>query len=239
MWSDQRYLVAARLPASQTAVQALLQLIVSGQLAEGARLPPERQLAAELKVSRATLREALSILETLGLVRIEPSRGAFVAAQEANGSLATDPRRLGIRYELRDVYQIRLATEAYAARLAAMRISPDDVAALEAAHASFRTAAAAQDLVSSSLYDFEFHHLVMRLSGNRMLTDLGSNYRAVLLASQRLPMVQPRRRWEPIIEHERILEALTRRDPEGAAYFMRLHITKSATAAGIDVADLP
>jgi len=214
-------------------------MIVGGQLPEGARLPPERQLAAELKVSRATLREALSTLETLGLVRVEPSRGAFVAAQDGDGGLPNDPRRLGTPYEPRDVYQIRLAIEAYAARLAAMRVDAEGVTALEAVHASFRAAVAEQDLVSSSQFDFEFHHLVMRLSGNRMLTDLGSNYRALLLASQRLPMVQRRRRWEPVVEHERILEALAQRDPEGAAYFMRVHITKAAAAAGVDVADLP
>jgi GntR family transcriptional repressor for pyruvate dehydrogenase complex len=214
-------------------------MIVGGQLAEGARLPSERQLAADLKVSRASLREALSILEMLGLVRVEPSRGAFVAVQENGDRPPPDRARSRGRYAPRDVYQIRLATEGYAARLAAMRVVPDDLKALEAAHANFKAAVAEQDLIGMSLLDFEFHHLVMRLSGNRMLADLARNYRTVLLASQRLPMAQRRRRWEPVIEHERVIEALARGDPDGAAYFMRLHITKAAAAAGVELSDLP
>jgi GntR family transcriptional repressor for pyruvate dehydrogenase complex len=214
-------------------------MIVSGELPEGSRLPSERRLAAELKVSRSSLREALASLELLGLVRIEPARGAFVASPGAVPASRGEGRRIANRYAARDVYQVRLAAEAYGARLAAMRITPEDLVGLRAAHASFKAAVADQDLVSSSLHDFEFHHLVMRGSGNRMLADLAGNYRAVFLASQRIPMAERRRRWEPVVEHERVLEALAQRDPDGAAYFMRLHITKAAAAAGIELADLP
>jgi GntR family transcriptional regulator, transcriptional repressor for pyruvate dehydrogenase complex len=214
-------------------------MILSGELSEGSRLPSERRLAADLKVSRSSLREALASLELLGLVRIEPARGAFVAAAggaDGGGGVA---RHIAKRYRPCDVYQMRLANEAYAARLAAMRMTADDLSTLRATHASFKAAVADQDLVSSSLFDFEFHHLVIHGSGNRMIADFARSYRAVFLASQRLPMAQQRRRWEPVIEHERVIEALVQRDSDGAAYFMRLHITKAAAAAGVDVAHLP
>src|SRR6185312_16078854 len=117
-----------RSPVSQSAVQRIQTLILSGELARGSRLPSERQLARQLAVSRASLREALSILETMALVRIEPGRGTFVVADGSTpGTVVPMPVwRFGNRYSPREVYQLRHLTEGYAARLAAMAVTDEE-----------------------------------------------------------------------------------------------------------------
>ncbi len=200
-----------RSPVPQSAVQRIQALILSGELARATRLPPERQLAAQLAVSRASLREALSILETMGLVRTKPGRGTFVVVEDGiNGTVAPLPVwRFASRYTLREVYQLRYLTEGYAARLAAMAATDEEVAALQ------------------------------KILQNRILTDLHDNYRTVFLESQRLPMARHERIWEPADEHEKLVQAIARRDPNGAEYYMRLHITRAADRVNIALSDTP
>ncbi len=106
---------------AQMAVTALQKMIEEEQLAPSAPLPPQRELAKELDVSRATLREALSILATIGLVSIEPGRGTFVRAKNDAGELTPAPSwRFAARYSPAEVYQFRYIAESHAAQLAAM-----------------------------------------------------------------------------------------------------------------------
>lgn len=216
-------------------------MILNGALARGQRLPSERQLAAQLSVSRASLREALSILGTMGFVRVEPGRGTFiVSADAANGVTLPAPLwRFENRYSLREVYQFRHLTEGYAARLAAMAITDEQLAKLQKVLHEHREATRRLDLLTSSQSDFELHHQIMMLSKNRILADLHENYRAIFLESQRIPMARRERVWEPADEHEKLVQAIAMRDPSGAEYYMRLHITRAADRVGIALSDTP
>src|SRR5947209_226399 len=97
---------APRYPVSRSTLSRIQAMVLGGEFAPGQRLPAERQLAEQLSVSRASLREALSTLETLGVVRVEPHRGTFVAVDEyangtAQGELAAAPIwRFANRYTL-------------------------------------------------------------------------------------------------------------------------------------------
>jgi GntR family transcriptional repressor for pyruvate dehydrogenase complex len=192
-------------------------------------------------VSRASLREALSILETMGLVRSEQGRGTFVADEDGpTGAVVPMPIwRFAQRYTLREVSQLRLLTEAYAARLAAMAITDNELELLQRLLRVHKEATKTRDFVTSTQTDFELHHQIMLLSKNRILADLHENYRALFLESQRLPMARHQRIWEPADEHDKIVQALVRRDPEGAEYYMRLHITRAADRVGIALSDTP
>lgn len=224
--------------AAQLAVAALQEMMAGGQFAPGAPLPPQRELAATLKVSRATLREALSILATLGLVSIEPGRGTFVRAPaDEEAERAPAPSwRFAARYSPAEVYQFRYIAESHAAQLAAMNHSEAEIAELRDNLARLRAAAQAADIAAFARIDFEFHRLIMRFSRNRLLADMHASFGRVLLESSRLPARRDRL-WEPVREHERILEALTMGDPEGAGYYMRHHITRTADRAGIALAE--
>jgi DNA-binding FadR family transcriptional regulator len=102
---------------TQNTVRRLERLIQSGQLPAGSMLPSQRALAEQLNVGRSSLREALSILETLGVVQTKPRLGTFVREPSDN-----DPKpEWGLKgsYTPEEVYQFRLLIEGHAARLTA------------------------------------------------------------------------------------------------------------------------
>jgi len=240
-WSDQRGTQTrnARSPVSQMAVRRIQAMILDGTFAAGERLPAERRLAERLAISRASLREALSTLETLGVVRSEPHRGTFVATDMAGETSPQPAWRFASRYALPEVYQFRLLTESYAARLATMAITDVDVQALQNIVRDFKEATRVLDLVAAAQADFDLHHRVMQLSGNRILADLHGTYAEVLQESQLMPVARHERVWETVDEHEKLMQAISRRDPDGAEYYMRLHITRAADRAGIALSDTP
>ncbi len=136
-----------------------------------------------------------------------------------------------------EVYQFRYATESNAARLAAIRICPDELGMLKRNLNDFRDSVRERDLVAMAQLDFEFHHLVMQCAGNRMFADLYGSYDSVLLESQRLPLTRHRRLWEPVSEHENVVQAIERQDPDGACYFMRVQILRAADRVGVPLSD--
>ena len=78
----------------------------------------------------------------------------------------------------------------------------------------------------------------MQMSRNRMLVDLHHTYHQVLEESQRLPFARRSLVWEPVIEHERIVQAIAMHDPEGSGYYMRLHINRAAARVGLAITEV-
>ena len=234
-----------RQPVSQSAVRQIQAMILDGTFAPGERLPAERQLAERLSISRASLREALSTLETLGLVRGEPHRGTFVTMDAATEGSATAPRagapmwRFASRYTLQEVYQFRLLTEAYAARLATMAVTDAEAMELQRIVEEHKEATRKLDFVAASQTDYDLHHRILQIASNRILADLHETYRAVFEESQRVPVARHARVWETVDEHEKLMQAIAQRDPDGAEYYMRLHITRAADRVGIALSDTP
>lgn len=220
----------------RTAVVRIQDMIRTGELRKGELLPSQRAFAERLNVSRGSLREALSILETIGMLRTEPRRGTFVADDTDTGH---DPRRWRFRrrYSPPEVYQFRFVVEGYAAKLATLRAADRDVASLRRNLDTFKQAVRDEDLAASSRLDFEFHRQIMRLSGNRMFAAVHGTYGAVMLESQRLPLNRREQLWHPVIEHENVLRAIEKRDPDGALYFMHVHIVRAAGRVGIKLTD--
>ncbi|MDF2997134.1 MAG: GntR domain protein [Xanthobacteraceae bacterium] len=223
--------------AAQMAVATLQKMIEDERLAPNSPLPPQRELAKELDVSRATLREALSILATIGLISIEPGRGTFLrTASDTADATATPSWRFAARYTPAEVYQFRYIAESHAAQLAAMNHTDAEIEELEENLQCFRKAAHALDFAEFAQIDFEFHRLIMRFSRNRLLADMHHSFARVLLESSRLP-VRRDKLWDPVMEHERVVEALKMGDPEGAGYYMRRHLSHTADRAGITITE--
>ena len=226
-------------PASavaQTTVTRIQEMIRKGDLCPRDVLPPQRVLSERLNVSRSSLREALSVLETVGVLRTEPRRGTFVASG-SDGIVDAQTWRFGQRYSLPEVYQFRFVVEGYAARLTALRASPRDLTALNRNLDKFKEVVRKEDLAATSRLDFEFHSRIMRVSGNHMFAAVHGCYGAVMLESQKLPLNRRERLWEPVTEHENILKAIEKQDPDGAVYFMHVHILRAANRVGIELTD--
>ena len=218
---------------SHKIVRQLQDTIADGELKAGALLPSERELAARFWVSRSSVREALSILETLGLVAIEPGRRARVLGTSNEPDKRLTRWHYASRFNENDVYELRLVLEPRAARLAAEKMTPKTIANLAASLASMKDNLRQGDLLAAADDDFKFHDIVVNLSGNRLFAEIHHLNREAILESQKLPLATHKRLWEPVHEHERVLQALEQRDPDGAAYLMQLHIIRAADRVGI------
>jgi GntR family transcriptional regulator, transcriptional repressor for pyruvate dehydrogenase complex len=205
------------------------------------RLPSQRELSSRFKVSRTTVREALLLLEASGKLRTSPGRRSLwvasppMAAQgepspdeESNGELPSKKT-----YPKSEISRFRYLIEGQSARLAAMRITDAEIQQLEENLKVFKAQTRAMDLEASARTDFEFHQLIVGFSGVRLFRDLHFYFRDVIMQAVQMYRSQYSRAWEPVAEHEKIVEALRRRDPDEAFYYTRSHIVRSADRLGI------
>jgi GntR family transcriptional repressor for pyruvate dehydrogenase complex len=220
-----------RAPVPRSVAGRLERLIRSGTFAAGERLPAQRELAEALGVSRPSLREALTVLETLGLVVVRPGLGVFVQ----------DPRhrepvwRFADRGSPADVYDARLCLEGHAARLATVRLDGAGLARLAALVDDLEAASLVGDVAAVAAADAAFHDLIFAACGNPVLDDMYRAVREIVVASQRLPMADPTTLAQTLDEHRAILVALRRRDPRGAERAMTDHIRAAARRIGVAV----
>jgi GntR family transcriptional repressor for pyruvate dehydrogenase complex len=230
--------IGGRMLVPQSAVQRIQAMILEGPLAPGQRLPAQRELSEQLGISRASLREALSVLETLGLVRVEVGRGVFVvgAGGETAGRRHEPKWRFADRYSPLEVYETRLMLEPRAAALAA--VQPDETALLEIARSveRMRRAVETGDLIAAADCDSVFHRAIVERSGNRMFVELFRTVDSVMDEIQRLPFIHQDRIGETVDEHEAIAAALNARDAAASAKAMARHIMAAAGRIGVTLA---
>ena len=202
-------------------VDQLLRLVATGDLPDS-RLPPERELAQSLEVSRTSLREALAALTHLGVIEMRGKK-KFVDAIRAQAQLAarTAPGERE-RELLSDPSETRRLLEPEVAAKAAERASNDDLE--EIANWLDRMTAAAQQGGRVAEYDAAFHVAIARATGNRMLASLISALADALRQSRELSFVPARGVEVSLRGHRRILEALKARDPGRARREMRKHL---------------
>lgn len=209
---------------TQRAIEHIKDKIASGAFLPGQRLPTERDLAAELGLSRSSMREAIRALTVLGVLEVRHGAGVYVTALDADGLL----ENLGVVAEvsrgetLLHLVQVRKILEPAAAMAAAARITDDGLAKLRAEMAAMERGTTAEEIVE---HDMEFHRLVNEAAGNPVLAALLSGlssrtFRARVWRGYDEDGVFPR----TFAEHERIYQALADRDPEGARLAAAVHI---------------
>lgn len=150
--------------------QRVKDMISSGALNPGDRLPSERELQAKLGVSRLPLREALARLQALGLIRIRHGKGAYVE-QQVNTSALSD---VLIPYfpndsedRLRELVEARAVLEGELTSLATERATPEELKRL--AELAEPSSASVKDPDSLADADYAFHHEIARIAGNNFL----------------------------------------------------------------------
>lgn len=222
-------------PVAQGVASRLQEMIRSGELKAGQKIPSQRILSEQLGVSRPTLREALLTLETLGLIQTLPARGTFVLDPSAQPPRTT--WRYDDAHDLRDVFQTRLLVEGEICGLAAAAVSDAALVSLEASALAFEQAWQDGDLVAHVEADLAFHGGIAVLCPNRMLASIYSNMRHLLSETQRqpIPNTDPERMHQSIAEHRLILNALKARDGEAARTHMQTHVRNTARCAGYNV----
>lgn len=212
--------------ASDVLMHELRERILSGELAEGTALPPERELVAQTRMSRTTVREALRILEVQGLVRIRAGRagGAFVQ-RPGRDSVASSVTLLirGRQIRLQALLETREAIEPVCAQLAAAHRLPEDIAALERANVPIADP-------GSSLADFlqgnvDWHVAVAVATHNELIagfmTALSS---AIYSSTENEGFIDSEVRRLTARAHSHITEAISRGDAAAAVRRMTRHV---------------
>ena len=204
-------------------------LIDRGDYRHGTRLPPERNLASQLSVSRPSVREALIALEVEGYVEVRMGSGVYVI----------DARHRSIRPETTldqetspfELIVARRLVEAECATLAARSATPQQIARIQASLDGMRAAEQ-----SPLTQDQEFHLAIAQASNNGALLMLVES----MWAERSRPLFTRLEHhfgspviWLDVIrEHQAVLDAITARDPVGARKAMRRHIDQAARRFG-------
>jgi len=209
-------------PVSQVA-RRLLDELTAGEPRPGTRLPSERRLAETLGVGRSAIREAIAVLEVLGIVEVRVGSGTYVRGTVSDLlPQAIDwGLMLGERHT-RDLVETRRHLEAVTARLAAERATDDDVARLRDRLDRMRdTAASVTEFVEA---DVEFHLEVARIADNTVLRDILHSVRALLRVWIQRAVAADGDTAATLAEHVAVFEAIARRDADGAATAMGAHM---------------
>lgn len=210
--------------AAAGVVEHLRERILSGALQPGTALPPERALASELAVSRATLREGLSTLSQMGLVAIQRGRagGAMVTAPPAS----TVSSSIALLFQARSVTagqlaEFRRALEVEAAQLAALRRTETDLQSMAAALAAY---AGTADIQMQSEQGRAFHHAIARASGNPLLAETMASLNEAFAESFEMLLHRSPDQTDIILAlHQPVLDAIRAQDAAAARQHMHLH----------------
>lgn len=216
---------------SEEVVTRLREMIQRGELRPGDRLPPERDLAKLLGVSRPTLRAGIRSLAAVGVLQSRQGAGTFVVDAEGPPSLDSSPLRMmaALRgFTTVEMFEARRALEMAIAGLAAERATGDQMASLAEEIAGMF--ASLDDPEQYLIHDMHFHQTVAAASGNRILTALMNMVAAILFDVRRKTVDRAHDLKESAEMHRQIYRAIRARNPEGARVAMREHLVLAQRA---------
>ncbi|MEQ0562406.1 FCD domain-containing protein [Amycolatopsis sp. NEAU-NG30] len=190
-------------------VDELGRLIVEGVLGDGQPLVPE-ELGRRFSASRTVVREALRVLESKGMVTARPRVGTWTLPPEAWDAIDPDVIAWRVngpdgRKHLRELFELRLAIEPQAARMAARHRCPDELSTMAAAYALM---ADAPDPAVFQDADARFHAALIRASGNPLIAQLQVPVVAALRAQG-----EPA---DTLVAHSRVLTLVLAKNADGA-----------------------
>ena len=204
-------------------VRRILDMVKAGVLKAGDALPPERDLALSLNVSRPSVREAMRGLAVLGVVRTRQGGGAYISDLGPDSLLGPLQFYLSLeRMNIRELYDARSLIESDVARRAAVNITEADLARLETLLAAQRQTIG--DPIAFRQSDFEFHEVIWIGSGNAFLKRIGESLNVLGLEFRKRASEKPGVLEQSLRDHRRLLDALTARDAEAAARSAEAHM---------------
>jgi GntR family transcriptional regulator, transcriptional repressor for pyruvate dehydrogenase complex len=201
----------------------ILDLLRQKELKAGDKLPPERELAEMLEVSRPSLREALRALSIMKIIEVRQGDGTYVSSLKPEELV----EHLEFIFLLDDstmlqLFEARKIVEAGNAALAAQRISETDLAALEGCLE--RAEAVANDPEAFMLADIELHEIITRAAANPLLERFMASISILGRASRRKTTSMSGVTAASLVDHRQIVAALQVRDPAAASAAMLHHL---------------
>jgi GntR family transcriptional repressor for pyruvate dehydrogenase complex len=202
-------------------IGAFKSLISQGRIAPGDKLPPERELARRFQVNRSSLRQALKVMQLMGLVSQRVGDGTYFNTDVE--AIFREPIELLILLaDISDeeLFEARLIVEPELARRAAERATTEDLAALRRAIKAMESSTSDHARIEA---DLAFHHAIFRASGNRVCRLIFAViHQAVLRSMTRMVTLSDLKR--PLAFHKAIYSAISLRSHEEAQRQMMLHL---------------
>ena len=189
----------------------------------GSKLPNENELSQELGVSRTTLREAISFLVAQGVLEIRRGKGTFVAEHlPASGLDLTSLANVRSRVRAKDLFEMRLIFEPATVSLACQRASDEELQQIQ--RKADRMEQIAREGGDWPLADQEFHWAIIKASHNEYMRRLYPIINSAV--NEILQITQNRKHMQEVAvsDNHMILEFMLRRDADGAAHAMTIHM---------------
>jgi GntR family transcriptional repressor for pyruvate dehydrogenase complex len=214
---------------TELVVQRIKELLGRGELKAGSRLPPERELADMLHISRPSLRTALKALSVMGVIHAKPGAGTYIA--KSLPEVFTEPMHfmtLINNTSVEELFEARLIIEAGLAELAAERATESDIAALieEVEEMKANTG----DPEEFLKHDVRFHQAMARAANNKLMSGVMDTVAQLLFHIRRQNVAHANDLEEAIEWHEKIIAAMRKHDPKRAKETLSGHL-RAAQAA--------
>ena len=198
----------------QDVAERLRQQIFARELEPGSWID-EQKLAADYGISRTPLREALKVLAAEGLVTMKVRRGAYVTEMSAD--------------DVKQIYHLLGLLESDAAGVVAKHASDEQIRELRTLHDKLEKQVRQRDAFFAT--NEQFHVRLLQMSGNRWLEQTVHDLRKVMKLNRHHSLFRQGRLSESLVEHREVMQAIERRDAEGAVRLMRRHFDNGLAAA--------
>jgi len=212
-------------------VEQIKEQIKAGQLKQGSILPSERELAERMKVSRSSVREAITILESLGIIEVRQGKGSYVRDFRSQKPVDNYFDTFAFLFDIDPaqtlkLLQIRKILEPQAAALAAENATEQNLLDLRQALEEMKKASLREEVGEES--DFQFHYLIAASTGNEILLKTLAAISDLMLKGLQqtswMSLADRKREARTIKEHELIIEAIERNNALDAQDFMLKHL---------------
>ena len=227
MESSQSFQPLDRRKVYEQVADQLLRQVSAGHLRPGDALPPERELTERFGVGRSSIREALRMLESQGV--IAGDGGAFVVAAVSNPLNSSLQLLFTLDAEtgIHDLFELRRIIDCEAAAFAAERRSDEHVASLAATIGDMEEALATNGRDERFVNaDLRFHLTVAEATGNRLIVHAAQAARDVVRTALEAVVHVPRSPESAIVEHRAVHEAIAVRNSDWARNAMREHLER-------------
>lgn len=208
----------------ESVIEQIMNLIRNNKLKPGDKLPPERELAEKLSISRGSLREAFRVLESRGLIKSKPGGGRYIREIRKNGHNNTENIILSLeKSSILELLEAREMFEVKIAEIAAQKATPEDIKLIEEALNKMNEE---EELKygKETESDTEFHLAIASASHNFVFVNIIKLHLDLLKETRGKTWQITGRREKQYQEHQVILQAIKERDSKKAGEVMLKHL---------------
>jgi len=216
----------------ESVIEQIMNLIKNNKLKPGDKLPPERELAEKLSISRGSLREAFRVLESRGLIKSKPGGGRYIREIRKNGHNSTENIILSLeKSSILELLEAREMFEVKIAKIAAQRATPEDIKLIEMVLNKMNQEEELKDEKKTES-DTEFHLAIASASHNFVFVNIIKLHLDLLRDTREKTQQIPGRREGRWREHQAILQAVKEHNSKKAGEAMLTHLKNVEEVVG-------